>query len=223
MNDLIYRQDAIDAVCKDNCEGRDGCRFYPNCSNLITLQTMPSAQPDADMIHLQKEQAYMQGYEDGKKAQRTGKWIQSYVNDVPHKRCDQCGALIEETFFAYEYDVNYCPSCGAMMQKGEPMDDLISRRAAIDIYDDYNIAVENGELEAYGRYRKQLCNLPSAQPEQTNCDYCHEDQDGYVVPLDKNAHACIYRGKLSLRANGWHGSTKIRYCPMCGRALKNDK
>ena len=27
-----------------------------------------SAQPDADMIHLQKEQAYMQGWEDGRKA-----------------------------------------------------------------------------------------------------------------------------------------------------------
>ena len=54
------------------------------------------------------------------------------------------------------------------------MNDTISRKAAIDIYDDYNIAVENGELEAYGRYRKQLCNLPSAQPEIIRCKDCKQ-------------------------------------------------
>jgi hypothetical protein len=46
------------------------------------------------------------------------------------------------------------------------MDDLISRQAAIDIFDDYNVSVENGYLEAYSRDRKRLCELPSAQPEQ---------------------------------------------------------
>ena len=30
------------------------------------IEKMPSAEPDADMIHLQKEQAYMQGWEDAK-------------------------------------------------------------------------------------------------------------------------------------------------------------
>lgn len=48
------------------------------------------------------------------------------------------------------------------------MDDLISRQAALDIYDDYNIAAENGELGAYRKHRKRLLELPSAQPEQTN-------------------------------------------------------
>ena len=43
--------------------------------------------------------------------------------------------------------------------------DTISRQAAIDIFDDYNISVENGELEAYSRDRKRLCDLPSAQPQ----------------------------------------------------------
>lgn len=47
-----------------------------------------------------------------------------------------------------------------------PEDDAISRRQAIDIFDDYNVSVENGELEAYSRDRKRLCDLPSAQPEQ---------------------------------------------------------
>ena len=58
---------------------------------------------------------------------------------------------------------------------------------------------------------------------RTDCEYCHEDSDGYVRPIEKNSHAFIRFGmngwELSLRANGWHGSAKIRYCPMCGRDL----
>lgn len=55
------------------------------------------------------------------------------------------------------------------------------------------------------------------------CEYCSEDSDGYVKPIEKNCHAFIRFGmngwELSLKANGWHGSAKIRYCPMCGRDL----
>lgn len=55
------------------------------------------------------------------------------------------------------------------------------------------------------------------------CDYCNEDSDGYVKPIEKNGHAFIRFGmngwEISLKANGWHGSAKIRYCPMCGRDL----
>ena len=50
--------------------------------------------------------------------------------------------------------------------------DLISRQAAIDIFDDYNASVENGELEAYSRDRKRLCDLPSTQPEIIHCKDC---------------------------------------------------
>ena len=61
------------------------------------------------------------------------------------------------------------------------------------------------------------------QPKQTDCEYCHEDFDGYVRPIEKNSHAFIRFGmngwELSLKAKGWHGSAKIRYCPMCGRDL----
>ena len=56
------------------------------------------------------------------------------------------------------------------------------------------------------------------------CDYCNEDSDGYVKPIERNGHAFIRFGmngwELELKANGWHGSAKIRYCPMCGRRLK---
>ena len=55
------------------------------------------------------------------------------------------------------------------------------------------------------------------------CEYCNEDADGFVTPLEKNGHASVRSGmngwELSLKANGWHGSAKIRYCPMCGRDL----
>ena len=52
------------------------------------------------------------------------------------------------------------------------MSDPINRQAAIDIFDDYNISVENGELEAYSRDRKRLCDLPSVQPEIIRCKDC---------------------------------------------------
>lgn len=56
-----------------------------------------------------------------------------------------------------------------------------------------------------------------------SCIYCHEDSDGYVTPIEKNCHAFIRFGmdgwELSLKAKGWHGSAKIKYCPMCGRRL----
>ena len=58
---------------------------------------------------------------------------------------------------------------------------------------------------------------------RASCVYCHEDSDGYVKPIEKNCHAFIRFGmngwELSMKANGWHGSAKIRYCPMCGRDL----
>ena len=62
------------------------------------------------------------------------------------------------------------------------------------------------------------------QQKQTACDFCHEDRDGYIKPIEKNCHAFISYGfngwVLSLRGGGWHGECKIRYCPMCGRKLK---
>jgi len=58
---------------------------------------------------------------------------------------------------------------------------------------------------------------------QKICEYCNEDSDGYVKPIEKNNHAFVRFGmdgwELDLKAKGWHGSAKIRYCPMCGRDL----
>lgn len=69
---------------------------------------------------------------------------------------------------------------------------------------------------------KKLSAQLKEQPTQTNCEYCHTDRDGYVFPLEKNSHAFIDRDKIVLKANGWRGEAKIKYCPMCGRRLADE-
>lgn len=65
------------------------------------------------------------------------------------------------------------------------MSDSISRQAALDIFDDYNVAVENGQIEAYSRDRKRLCDLPPAQPEQNFDEWCTDCKE-----YDKEKHSC---------------------------------
>lgn len=59
------------------------------------------------------------------------------------------------------------------------------------------------------------------------CEYCHENSDGYVRPIEKNTHIFVQFGMngwvLRLSAKGWHGEAKINYCPMCGRSLKYER
>ena len=109
------------------------------------------------------------------------------------------------------------------------MSDLISRAAAIEALFDWEMTYdwddhcrEEDPKPAYIVSPSDVIEqLPSTQPEP--CEYCNEDTDGYVKPIEKNNHAFVRFGangwELSLRANGWHGSAKIRYCPMCGRDL----
>ena len=125
------------------------------------------------------------------------------------------------------------------------MDDLISRQAAIAVADssDYVGLSVDDVKKVTDEVIKGLKQLPSAQSESCEyyalcrhgrdenklrarlgfCEYCNEDADGYVKPIEKNCHAFIRFGmngwELSLKANGWHGNAKIRYCPMCGRRL----
>ena len=65
--------------------------------------------------------------------------------------------------------------------------------------------------------------LIKARSHETYCEYCHEDSDGYVKPLEKNCHAYIRFGMhgwvIELKAKGWNGKAPIRFCPMCGRRL----
>lgn len=123
------------------------------------------------------------------------------------------------------------------------MDDTISRQAAIDAIDNIESEVADGLGFQYEKWRKHFADLPSVQQEPCEyyalcrhgrdenklrarlgfCEYCNEDVDGFVTPIEKNGHAFIRFGmngwELNLKANGWHGSAKIRYCPMCGRDL----
>ena len=119
--------------------------------------------------------------------------------------------------------------------------DCISRQAAIDVTWEEPSYI--APLNILAEIRDRIKALPSAQPEPCEyyalcrhgrdenklrarlkfCEYCHEDSDGYVTPIEKNNHAFVRFGmngwELDLKANGWHGSAKIRYCPMCGRDL----
>ena len=107
------------------------------------------------------------------------------------------------------------------------MDDVIRRQVAIDALGDEPEVWTGKDEYAQGlnnqwHYdRNAILKCPSAQPER--CEYCNEDADGFVTPMEKNGHVFIRFGmdgwELSLKANGWHGSAKIRYCPMCGRKL----
>ena len=78
------------------------------------------------------------------------------------KGCDEYAGLTNYAKEAFQMAITALQTDG----------DCISRQAAIDIFDDYNISVENGELEAYSRDRKRLCNLPSTQPEMLKCEKC---------------------------------------------------
>ena len=46
------------------------------------------------------------------------------------------------------------------------------------------------------------------QQKQVACDFCHEDRDGYIKPIEKNCHAFVRFGingwGLYLQAKGWH-------------------
>ena len=119
--------------------------------------------------------------------------------------------------------------------------DLIKRQDAIDEITEYgsgyNLYMSVGEL------KRRIEELPSAQPESCEyyalcrhgrdenklradlgvCDYCHEDSDGYVRPIEKNSHAWLVRRgrtmKLRVGLKGEYRECDILFCPMCGRRL----
>lgn len=59
--------------------------------------------------------------------------------------------------------------------------------------------------------------------EKLRCEYCSEDYDGYVKPLDKNAHVSVWDNPHEkILKIDWYGhrmKIDIKYCPMCGRKL----
>lgn len=125
---------------------------------------------------------------------------------------DTVGDLMEAVIQCYRNLTS-----AAVMQKEEKTDDTISRQAAIKSITGHKGVVDKSVA------KRILMQLPSAQPEQTDCEYCHEDSEGYVRPIEKNSHAWLVRRgrtmKLRIGFKGEYRECDILFCPMCGRRL----
>lgn len=104
--------------------------------------------------------------------------------------------------------------------------DCVERQAAIDAIDKHIHtfdAIDRNYLDGLRTAMSFLKEVPSVQPEQTDCEYCHEDSDGYVRPVEKNSHAWLIRRgrtlKLRVCFKGEYRECDILFCPMCGRRL----
>ena len=50
---------------------------------------------------------------------RRGRWIDAHmISGGDFNRCSECGCYIEQVYFANDYNVRYCPNCGAKMDGG---------------------------------------------------------------------------------------------------------
>ena len=83
--------------------------------------------------------------------------------------------------------------------------------------------------EVYARYVDTAGNFHYSDTETghhviyKSCGYCHEDRDGYVIPLEKNCHAYfVFPNEIALRFGKESRGFKVNYCPMCGRKLDGE-
>lgn len=98
MDDLISRQDAIEAIKQMQMpimRSEDiGEQFvFRGMSEALNgIKELPSVQP------------------------RKGKWIniQHSVTGDSNAECDQCGAIVHDNFLLSP--INFCPNCGAYMR-----------------------------------------------------------------------------------------------------------
>ena len=85
-------------------------------------------------------------------------------------------------------------------------DDVISRQAAIDILDAYQVMVENGEEKPYEWARLRMSELPSVQPEPLSDAYM---KTVWTWLLDYQIKVAELKGRytpyevLSWVANDW--------------------
>ena len=107
MDKLISQQAAIDALCKSECgwnnaecRHKDGTDFCVTCDNVKIIKFLPS-------IHSEH---------------KTGQWIPDNTDYYRTKFiCSACGESEEvpTTGFGYGTMWDYCPNCGAKMERGE--------------------------------------------------------------------------------------------------------
>ena len=131
-NDLIYRQDAIDAIVKcTNCNTPKDLREYVAEHSLWSLwsggvlealeavEALPSAPlytPDEIQTMQDLEWAQLEKmYELGKEERKKGKWVE-FPNHMAYK-CSECGRIIQTTDGRRNVSKNYpfC-HCGADMR-----------------------------------------------------------------------------------------------------------
>ena len=84
------------------------------------------------------------------------------------------------------------------------MDDLISRQAAIDILDAFQVKVETGEDFAYSWARMRMTELPSVQ-ERKGRWIKHNDYLGWAYLCSECNHFL---------------TIKYNYCPNCGAKME---
>lgn len=99
--DTIYRQDAIDAFCKE-CYDTDGeiCNRDDVCGNVMILKALPSAQPEyydySDIDDIWKYYADEQDINltDGAKQLKDAMWVgyrKGKQDAQPERTCVNCG------------------------------------------------------------------------------------------------------------------------------------
>ena len=105
----------------------------------------------------------------------------------------------------------------ALMRKGEPMNDLISRQAAIDAIEKMNIPEDMCVFEILSHIEVEIATLPSAQPErkkgswnviQGNIVMCSEC--GMCAP--KTMTGCLLNRHLE--------PNRTNFCPNCGADMR---
>lgn len=132
MDDLVSRQDVIDALMND----ADWADAIP------TIKSLPSAEPnlmDDGTLEVTVHDARLVGrvligdekhwgglyYPDAEP--KTGRWIrkEKEINDCDGHRayywyeCDNCGARPPKDQWGQEWNSDFCPNCGAKMEGGD--------------------------------------------------------------------------------------------------------
>lgn len=142
------------------------------------------------------------------------------ILDIDEWKCGSCGHALEyqellgdNVLFHEQY--NYCPECGRMVK----LDDLISRKAAIDaVYykSNYKMAIEvlkevpavDAVPVVHGRW---LDEKPNTYTQEVKCSVCN----GSAPFVCKSAD---YYGM------NMHGDfAKTKYCPNCGAKMDGER
>lgn len=180
MSELIERQAAIDAV--NNAFDRETLLTgFVRSIAVRAIRDMPSVQPE----------------------RKKGEWIE--ISSINHTyKCSECGRLLVNVADGRNNVSKHYPycHCGADM-RGEvrKMDDLISRRAALD-------AVEKNACNTQ-RIMDAVNNLPPAQP---------EPQEGHWI--NGKCDLCGEHAPFWCMASTYHESN---YCPNCGAKMKGER